>query len=615
MIKNHTTEVKCLHCPSCAGNMEESMLAIDGIEDIKLNYATGMMNVSYDHDKLSLDEIKAILDKHGCEILEAEIEEEKIVSLQNREFVFALISGIALAAGLAVLFITNELVLFKFYNEFTFAEIFFTVAIIFGGYHVSKRAVKGLLNKRFVIDSLMIIGAMGAVFIDAFAEAAAVLFLFSIAELLEDYSVERSRNSLRELIDISPKTAWVKRNGQFVQISVNSIRVNDIIKVKPGERIGADGIIIKGRSNVNQAPITGEPMPVHKKPGDTVFSGTINEEGMLLVKASKAAKDSTLAKIISLVEAAESQKSPTERFIDRFAKYYTPAVVALAVLVVAVPVLVFNQPFDVWFYKALLLLLISCPCALALSTPVAIASGITNGAKNGVLFKGGVQLEKLAEIDTFAFDKTGTLTSGRPQVADIISGNPAPRKQILSITASLESHSEHPIGKAIVEYAKAEKIEIRNVEDFKAIPGKGIKGKIEGRTYYAGSRRLFDAATLKDWEKSISRIVSEGKTLVIVGTKNKIMGILGIEDKIRGGTKDMIASLHRQGIKRTVMVTGDNIRTAKAVAGKIGIDEYHAELLPDQKIAMVKNLSTRNRQVAMVGDGINDAPALAGADI
>jgi Cd2+/Zn2+-exporting ATPase len=619
MIKKHISEVKCLHCPTCSGNLEESMLEIEGIEDIKINYATSMMNVSFDSEIISLDEIKALLDRQGCQLLEHEMEEEeKVFSLGNREFLFALLSGIFMALGLITGYLTSDLFLIRIldFHDFILSELFFVIAIFFGGFHVARSAFKGLLNKRFKIDSLMLIGAGGAVFLNAFAEGAAVLFLFSVAELLEDYSVERSRGSLRELVDLTPKTALVKRAGSFRRLPVEVIMAGEVIKVKPGERIGVDGTVIKGNSAVNQAPITGEPMPVAKASGDTVFSGTINTTGILQVKASRPASDSTLAKIVRMVEAAEEQKSPTERFIDRFAKYYTPSVVGLAVMVVIIPTFSFAQPFDVWFYKALLLLLISCPCALALSTPIAIATGITNGAKNGVLFKGGVHIEKLPEINTFAFDKTGTLTTGRPEVADILIGNPTTQKKLLGITASLEHQSTHPIGKAIVEMAEAKKIKLKEVEDFRDVPGKGITGLIGGVRYYAGSERLFSESVLKKWQAKLEKLEGQGKTIVIVGTDKKILGVLGIADKIRPSSKAVIDSLHRQGISRTVMITGDNARTAGSVAAQIGIDEYHAELLPDQKVELVKQLGAgKERSVAMVGDGVNDAPALAGADI
>jgi Cd2+/Zn2+-exporting ATPase len=591
------------------------MLDIDGIMEIKLNYATAMMTVTYDRSKISLTEIQSKLDKLGYQVLEHEIEDEKTFSLKNREFVFTITSGAVLFIGLAVMFFTFDPVIFKLYFNFNISNIIFLVSIFFGGFHVTKQAVKGLLNKRFVIDSLMIIGAAGAVLIDAFAEGAAVLFLFSTAELLEDYSVERSRNSLQELIEIAPKTAHVKTNNRFSRVPIESIKINDIVKIKPGERVSVDGVVIKGVSTINQAPITGESMPVNKAVGDSVFAGTINQHGVLVVKAAKTARDSTLAKIVNLVEAAEEQKSPTERFIDRFAKYYTPSVVVLAVLVVLIPPFLFNQPFEVWFYKALLLLLISCPCALALSTPIAIASGITSGAKNGVLFKGGVYIEKLAKIDTFAFDKTGTLTQGKPEIVDVITRKPGTDLQMLTIAGSLERHSSHPLGKAVFEYVKSKNAPLEEVEDFKMIPGKGIHGRIENTVYFAGSKKLFDKKAVKEWEDKFSKLEERGRTLVIVGAKHEIFGVIGISDKIRPSSQDLVRLLHRQGVKRTVMVTGDNARTAKAVASKIGLDEYHADLLPDQKVAKIKSYSGNKGTVAMVGDGVNDAPALAVADL
>jgi Cd2+/Zn2+-exporting ATPase len=615
MIESHKTKVACLHCPTCSDDIEKAMLEVDGIIDIKLNFTTGMMDVKYDSEMISLDEIKSILDRQGCMLIEKEMEEEDVFSLENREFAFTLESGITLFIGLLVMFLTPDPEILTFYHEINISDILFIIAAMLGGYFVARSAFKGLLNRRFKIDSLMLIGATGAFLIDAFAEGAAVLFLFSMAELLEDYSVERSRDSLKELIDITPKTARVKRTAGFSNLPVEFVKLGDIVKIKPGEKIPIDGIVIRGSSSVNQAPITGESMPVGKDVDDVVFAGTINGQGVLFIKVTKVAKDTTLAKIIQMVETAESEKSPTERFIDRFAKYYTPSVVLFAVLVVVVPTFVFNQSFEVWFYKALLLLLISCPCALALSTPIAIASGITNGAKNGVLFKGGIYIENLAKVDTFAFDKTGTLTEGKPAVAEIENGPPEGRRKLLEVIASLEKNSTHPIGRAVVEYAEGKKIELLEVKKFRSIPGKGIKGDIGGITYFAGSKRLFGKNDLSKFNKTISRFESQGNTIVIVGTEGRVLGVLAIADKIRKSSKSMVSFLRKKGIKKTVMVTGDNETTASAVGARIGIDEVHAELLPDQKVEIIKKLSAGPGQVAMVGDGVNDAPALATADI
>lgn len=615
MIKKKEIRMKGMHCADCVRKVENKMSSVSGIHQIKLSFSTGKMEVEYDSEKISLGEIQSKIKRLGYDVLEENIKEEQIFSFSNREFIFSLISGIALFIGLFASFLTPNPIIFEFYHRILLSEPFYTLTMLFGGYHVAQRAIKALFSRTFVIDSLMIIGASGAVFIDAFAEGAAVLFLFSIAELLEDYSVERSRRSLKELVDLTPKVASLKKGNVFAETPIEKIKIGDIILIKPGERIGVDGRIIKGYSSLDQAPITGESMPVNKGIGDTVFAGTINQEGRLEVETTKDPKDSTLAKIIDLVESAEEQKSPTERFIDRFSKYYTPIVVFFAVCVATIPTLIFQQSFDVWFYKALLLLLISCPCALAISTPIAIVSGISNGAKNGVLFKGGIYVEKLANIDTFAFDKTGTLTEGKPTVTDLIPFYDYSREEIVSIAASLENLSEHPLGKSIVELAEKEGISMREVEDFSSITGKGIKGKIANETYFVGSKKLFDKRILSDFNRTFSKLEDEAKTVVIVGKENEVAGVIGISDKIRDDSKYMIETLHKMGIKRIVMITGDNKRTAKMVAKKVGVDEYYAEVLPEQKVSILREIGGKNGKAAMVGDGVNDAPAIVAADL
>ncbi|MCK5024183.1 MAG: cadmium-translocating P-type ATPase [Thermoplasmata archaeon] len=607
-------KIKGLHCADCVGKIEKSMSSLEGIEHIKLNFSTSKMQIRYNPDAISLEEIHSKIKSLGYGILDEEIEEISAFSLKNRKFVFTFISGIAMLLGLVMYFLTPDTVLMTFYLDIHTSSLLFIIAMVFGGYHAVKKAGKALLNKVFVIDSLMLIGALGAVLIDAFAEGAAVLFLFSLADLLEGYSIERSRKSLNELVNITPKVASVRRGEKYIDIPIEEIQVGDMVLVRSGERIAVDGQVIKGVSSINQAPITGESMPVTKDIGDIVFAGTINQEGSLEIQVMKGYKDSTVAKIIELVESAEEQKAPIERFIDQFAKYYTPAVIIMAVMVTVIPTWVFQQPFNVWFYKSLLLLLISCPCALALSTPISIVSGITSGAKNGVLFKGGAYVEQLAKIDTFAFDKTGTLTEGKPVVTDVIPFNGYSREDVLSIASTLECRSEHPLGKAIVEIAEHESF-FRECSDFTAITGKGIKGIIENETYLVGSKKLFNPETLSNFEEDILKLEDEAKTIVIVGKENEAAGIIGLSDKIRDGSKRMVEDLHAMGIKQVIMLTGDNKRTAKAVAEKIGVDEYHAELLPEQKVSFIKKAAEENRRIAMVGDGMNDAPALATAHL
>jgi Cd2+/Zn2+-exporting ATPase len=615
MIEEVELRIKGLHCADCVARIEKIMSSVPGVYYIKLSFSASKMEVKYDADKISIEEIHSKIKGLGYDLIEEEMKEEEIFSLKNREFVFTLVSGVTLFAGLFISFLTPNLVVLEPHTHIPLQEFFYTTAILFGGYHVAHRAVKALFSRTFVIDSLMIVAALGAVAINAFAEGAAILFLFSLAELLEDYSVERSRKSLNDLVNLTPKVASVKRGDMFIETPIEKIKIGDVVQVKSGERICVDGVVVKGHSSVNQSPITGESIPVSKVVGDTVFAGTINQEGRLEVEVTKEVKDTTLAKIIELVETAEEQKSPTERFIDRFAKYYTPAVVGIAVCVVVIPTLIFQQPFDVWFYKALLLLLISCPCALAFSTPISIVSGITNGAKNGVLFKGGVYVEKLAKIDTFAFDKTGTLTEGNPVVTDIIPFNNYSRREILRIASSLACLSGHPLGKAIVELAKQRGFSNECVEEFSAITGKGVKGKIGDEIYLVGNKELFDTEALNNLEETFSKLEDEAKTIVVVGKNNEIAGVIGIADKVRDDSRFMVESLHKMGVKRIVMITGDNKRTAKAVAAKIGVDEYYAGLLPEQKVSIVKEIGGGNGNVAMVGDGVNDAPALATADL
>jgi Cd2+/Zn2+-exporting ATPase len=353
---------------------------------------------------------------------------------------------------------------------------------------------------------------------------------------------------------------------------------------------------------------------VSKNVGDEVYAGTINQNGYLEIEVTKESKDTTLAKIVELVEKAEEKKAPTERFIDKFAKYFTPSVIGLAVLITVIPTLIFNQPFNVWFYKSLILLLISCPCALALSTPISIVSSITSGARNGVLFKGGIYVEKLANIDTIAFDKTGTLTEGKPVVTDVITFNNYSKKEILAIASALECRSDHPLGKAIIEEADKDG-KNRECSDFTSIPGQGIKGKIGEEQYLVGRISLFDDKLVKDLSDTFNKLEDEGKTVVLVGKTNQIMGAIGITDKIRDECKNLVKSLHKKGIKQIVMITGDNERTAKAVAKKIGIDEYYAGLLPEEKVSIIEKIRKKRQKVAMVGDGVNDAPSLATADL
>jgi len=523
---------------------------------------------------------------------------------RNKSILIIAFSAILLSVGL----------IFEFILEWdTSAEVLFMATSAISGYNIAREGFSSLMfRKKLSIDFLIMIAAVGSFFIGHGEEGAAVIFLFYLAEFLEDYAAERARKSIASLMELAPEVATVKRNGEEVKVPVSEVDINEVIVVRPGEKIPLDGQVIRGISTVNQAPITGESVPVTKEIGDLVYAGTINNEGFLEVKVAKRSDETMLSKIVKLVEEAQRIKSPTEKFIDKFAKYYTPSVMFLALCVATIPTFIFGLPFNEWLYKSLVLLVVSCPCALAISTPVAMVSGITSAARNGVLIKGSAYVEEINKIKVFAFDKTGTLTEGRLEVTDVISIE-YPEEEILRIAASLETMSEHPIAKAIVEKINKE-VMLKGVKGFRAIAGKGVMGRINGETYYVGSRRLFKELAIDYPEEEAWKLEKEGKTVIFVGNEKGVIGLIAVMDKIRDSTIPTMAELRRKGIK-TVMITGDNERTAKAIAERIGIAEYRAELLPEDKVNIIEELSKDHGRVAMVGDGVNDAPALARASV
>ncbi len=497
------------------------------------------------------------------------------------------------------------------------ATPFFILAIISGGFYIARRGIAALRTLRLDINFLITIAVIGAAFIGEWIEAAVVVILFSLAQLLEKYSMDRARNAIRILMELSPPRALVKRNGQEMEVEVTQVKIEETIIIKPGEKVPLDGQVINGHSYVNQSPITGESMPIEKKIGDTVFAGTINYKGVLEVRVTQSARDTTLAKIIHLVEEAQAQKAPSQNFVDKFAKYYTPIVVIGALLTVIIPVLFFNQPFANWLYRALVLLVISCPCALVISTPVTIVAGLARAARKGVLIKGGVYLENSGRLKALVFDKTGTLTKGRTEVIDIISLNTYNKEQVLRIAASIELRSEHHLAQAIVAKAKEWPLLIPESSDFQSIPGKGAKAKIKGVYYYIGSHRLFEERNFctPELDEKMAELEKGAKSVVIVGNSKQTLGIIVISDAIRDNCKSTLKELRIAGIQKIAMLTGDNKGTAKAIAQELGLDEFKAELLPQDKVEAIKDFLKKHDKVAMVGDGVNDAPALAVATI
>ena len=491
------------------------------------------------------------------------------------------------------------------------------LSIATGGLGTLKKGWIALKTFTLNMNFLMSVAMIGAVAIGEWPEAAVVIFLFALAELIETLSLERARNAVRGLMAMAPETATVRlENGAWVERPAAQIQVGQTLRVKPGERIPLDGVVTAGASAVNQAPITGESMPVEKAAGDAVFAGTVNERGAFEFRVTANKGGTTLDRIIHTVQEAQGQRAPTQRFVDQFARYYTPAVVAFAVLVALIPPLFFGAAFLDWFYKALVMLVIACPCALVISTPVTVVSGLAAAARHGILVKGGVHLENGRRIKAVALDKTGTLTHGRPVLTDVVRLNARPADELLQLAASVDAHSEHAVAAAIVAAWQEPGRPLLDVNAFEALAGRGAKGTVAGQLYYVGNHRLVEELAVcgPHVEEVLQRLEREGKTAVVLVTEREPLCVFGVADTVRGHSAEAIRDLHALGVV-SVMLTGDNRTTARAIADQVGIDDARGDLLPEDKLAAIDELIARHGEVGMVGDGINDAPALARASI
>jgi len=492
-----------------------------------------------------------------------------------------------------------------------------------GGWFLLPKAWAAVRKFRPDINLLVVVAAIGASVIGEWVEASAVVFLFGVAEWLEGWADRRARRATEALLELAPKIAVVKRDGRFVEVPVDEVALGETVATKSGMSIPLDGEVISGESSVNQAPITGESVPVDKKPGDTVFAGTINGEGSLEIKVTKTTGDTTLARIIRLVAEAQEQKAPTQRFVDVFARYYTPAVTAVALLVFLVPPLLMGGDWNTWLYRACVLLIIACPCALVISTPVSIVAGLTALARRGVLVKGGAHLETIGRLKGLAVDKTGTITEGKPQVLAVELVNAADEAAVMGIAAAIDDHSAHPLAKAVVAYAKAKEISFSRASNYQARSGRGAEGVIDGHAYFVGNHRFAHELGVcsEDIEARLGAIEAKGQSVVVVGhrphdgCKGEVLGIIAIGDTLRPNAKAAVAALHAAGVEQVIMLSGDNQRTANFIAKQVGIDEARGDLLPDDKVAAVKALREKYGVVGMVGDGVNDAPAMATANI
>ncbi len=597
-----------MDCREEVAILERRLTNLRGLEDLSADVVGQRLRVRYDAAKLTTDAIVEAVAQTG---MRAWLEHEQPVGSSStagvRQALIA-VSGAALALGF--------LLQWAFGDGFA-SRAAFAVAILNGATFTARRAWAAARVLSLDINVLMMVAVAGAMAIGEWSEGATVAFLFAFAQILEARSMDRARHAIRALMDLTPPEALVSRDGIETRMPVDAVRRGDTVLVKPGEKIPLDGVVSAGESAVNQAPITGESLPIDKSPGEAVFAGSINGHAALEIRVTHLRRDTTLARIIALVEQAQSQRAPSQAFVERFARYYTPAVIAVAVSLSVVPPLLFGEPFGQWFYRSLVLLVISCPCALVISTPVAVVSALAAAARRGVLIKGGVHLERTGAIRCVAFDKTGTLTKGVLQVADVISLNGATSREILTVAAGLEVRSEHPIGRAILTRALDAGIDMPASAAFRSLPGRGAEALVGGQPGLIGNHRLVEERGLcnADIHAKLEGLAAAGRTAVVVARGDRPVGIIALSDSPRAVGREAIELLRNQGVVRVVLLTGDNLASAEALALDMGIDETHAELLPEDKVAAVHKLRREYGLVAMVGDGVNDAPAMAAADV
>lgn len=620
-----TFKIEDLDCAEECRVLKRTLKGQKGIERLDFDVINRQMFVVYNANKTDSEKILTLIQSTG---MQATIWEDgkKTPALTFWKKYGRLITCIASGCFLLIGFIAHII------GDFGWSDILGTIpgykvlpiyllipylgAIICGGWFVFPKAYSSAKHLRPDINLLMVIAILGAMAIGQWFEGATVAFLFSLALLLESWSIERARRAISSLLDLSPTLARVieKDHKKIVEKRVEDVNIDDRVLVRPGEKIPLDGVVVKGESSVNQAPITGESMPVPKFENDQVFAGTINEDGALEFRVTKGANDTTLARIINMVQQARTRRAKSEQWVNHFARVYTPLMMALAIIVIFIPPLFFNVSWMDAIYRGLVLLVIACPCALVISTPVTIVSALTSSARNGVLIKGGVYLEAAGKLDALAFDKTGTVTMGRPSVQRIIPLNQHSEEELLQIAAGLEFSSEHPLARAILKKAEEKNISFKPAENFQISKGLGAEGTIDNTRFWIGSHRFMHEKGRKENEEA-HRLAIEledaGHSVIAIGDFTHICGLISIADEPRPYLYEIISAIKGLGIKMIVMLTGDNLATAKAIAEKVHFDKFFAELMPEDKVSAIEDLTKIYKTVAMVGDGVNDAPAMA----
>ncbi len=604
-----TYRIQGLTCTNCAAKFENNVKELNGVEDAKINFGASKIYVK---GETTIED----LEKAGAfDHLKIRGEQEQMAEREpfwkQRENIKVFVS--------ALLLLLSWLLSMSFGENHIIPILGYAISILVGGYSLFLTGLKNLIKFHFDMHTLMTVAIIGAAFLGEWGEGASVVILFAISEVLEKYSMDKARNSIESLMKIAPKEALIRKGNDEIMIHVDDIQVGDIMIVKPGQKLAMDGMIIKGASTLNQAAITGESEPIFKAVDGVVYAGTLNGEGLLEVQVTKRVEDTTLSKIIHLVEEAQAEKAPSQAFVDKFAKYYTPAIMLIAIAIAIVPPLVTDGGWSEWIYRGLAVLVVGCPCALVVSTPVAIVTAIGNAAKHGVLIKGGIHLEETGSLKAIAFDKTGTLTKGVPEVTDfVLLTNKMTEKEIWSIAAALEHRSQHPLAAAIVQEAEDRGADYRSadVNNFTSITGKGIKGIVENNMYFIGNPQLFTEYDVAiNHKKQINDLQEQGKTVMVIGTEAEVLALIAVADEIRESSKEAIRKLHAMGIERTIMLTGDNQGTANAIGAVAGVHDIQADLLPEDKLTLIKKIKEQYGHVAMVGDGVNDAPALASATV
>ena len=614
-------KIQGMDCAEDVGALRAELAPLSGVDDLAFDVLNGKMTVNYSEKQVSPEDLVAAVARAG---LRAEPWQESVAASEPGGWVrwgrtvMTSISGLLLVAGLTTHVATSgwraaiggqEGLSMPLASRFLYLG-----ALIAGAWYVAPKAWRALFRLRPDMNLLMTVAVIGALVIDEFFEAAAVAFLFALSLALESWSVGRARRAIGALMSLSPQTARVLgADGTEEIVEVADVSVGSTIVVRPGDKFPLDGRIAKGETTVNQAPITGESLPVAKSVGNEVYAGTINEDGAVEFVTTKPAENTTLARIIRMVGDAQSKRSPSEQWVERFALYYTPSVMALALAVMVLPPFALGGAWSTWFYQGLVLLVIACPCALVISTPVSIVAALTTAARQGVLIKGGPYMEAPARLKAVAMDKTGTLTEGHPEVRRVIPLSGHTEEEVLEIAAAVEARSEHPLAKAVVRAAESRNIRPPAAEDLQAIKGKGARATVGGQQVWLGSHRLLEerGQETPDMHEELEAMERDGSSVVVVGRDGHVCGLIALADRIRPDAKTALERMRASGIDQIIMLTGDNRGTGEAIGREAGVDEVRAELLPEDKVAAIEELVRRHGQVAMIGDGVNDAPAMA----